>query len=175
MNGFELVAGEDPLDAESESAMDVDDDSDGREYHWECINEQCKILTMGQRDQSWFTMRMFSLTSSIMGRVVRAKSPNIDVEMIGAAIMNEYWNILAKYICSPRPVQGGDEEGEDESNADSTNVGEEGSADHMSISNETVLELMSGEEHPREIVEDDGELLGTTHIYRLSALPESDT
>jgi len=176
MNGFELVAGEDPLDAESESAMDVDDDSDGREYHWECINEQCKILTMGQRDQSWFTMRMFSLTSSIMGRVVRARSPNIDVEDDRRSDYERVLGYLGQvHLLPDGPVQGGDEEGEDESNADSTNVGEEGSADHMSISNETVLELISGEEHPREIVEDDGELLGTTHIYRLSALPESDT
>jgi len=69
------------------------------------------------------------------------------------------------------PVQGDDEEGEDESNADSTNDGGEDSADHMSISNETVWEIISEEQHPRKIVEGNGALLGTTHVYGLSSLP----
>mmetsp|Transcript_2631 Transcript_2631/g.5311 ORF Transcript_2631/g.5311 Transcript_2631/m.5311 type:complete len:403 (+) Transcript_2631:1280-2488(+) len=107
-----------------------------------------------------------------MGRVVRAKSPNIDVEHDRRYDYELVLRYLGQQNLLPDgPVQGDDEEGEDESNADSTNDGGEDLADHMSISDETVLEIISEQQHPREIVEDNGELLGTTHVYGLSSLP----
>ena len=175
MNGFDLVAGEDQSDTLPKDGMDAESDMDvnGKMYHWDCLNQRCKILTMGQRDQSWFTMRMFSLTSSIMGRVVRAKSPNIDAEHD----MRFDYELVLKYLGQLHLLpdglfQGGDEVCEDESIADSINDGGENSTGHESISNETVLEILSNEQHPREIVEEDGELLGTTHVYGLSSLPD---
>mmetsp|Transcript_2631 Transcript_2631/g.5310 ORF Transcript_2631/g.5310 Transcript_2631/m.5310 type:complete len:466 (+) Transcript_2631:45-1442(+) len=84
MNGFDLVAGGDLLDTLPVDGTDVE----GRMHHWECLSQRCRILTMGQRDQSWFTMRMFSLTSSIWAVWFVPRVPISTWNMIGATITN---------------------------------------------------------------------------------------
>ena len=75
MSAHSLVAGSDPCNS-------VKDDEEV-----ECHTPHCDVfrrlnvipITMLQGDQSWFLMRCFALTSSIMDRIIRAKSPYVYV------------------------------------------------------------------------------------------------
>ena len=74
MSAYSLVAGSDPCDSVDDEEVDL------RIRHCDVFRRLNVIpLTMLQGDQSWFLMRCFALTSSIMDRIIRAKSPYVYV------------------------------------------------------------------------------------------------
>ena len=103
-------------------------------------------ITMLQGDQSWFLIRCFALTSSIMDRVIRAKSPytymSLEVRSSFQLVL-EYVGLAHLLLQHDDDVGQTDDEG--------MSVDNESHEDHISIGDETVEEVLKGEPIPRGV------------------------
>ena len=115
---------------------------------------------MLQGDQSWFLMRCFALTSSIMDRVIRAKSPYIYMSLD----VRSSFELVLEYIGLAHLLPQHDDDA-GQTDDEGMSVDDKLHEDHISIGDETVEEVLKGEPIPRDV---DGDK-AYTNVYGLPA------
>ena len=154
MSAFCLIAGSDPYNSEE------DEDDEFLRSHWVVLTCFVIPITMLQGDQSWFIMRCFALTSSIMDRVIRAKSL---YTYMFHEVRSSFQSVLEYVGLAYLLPQHDDHAGQ--TNDEGMSVDEESHESHISIVDETVEEVSKGELIPRNV---DGDK-ANTNVYLLPA------
>ena len=107
---------------------------------------------MLQGDQSWFLMRCFALTSSIMDRIIRAKSPYV---YVSDELRSSFETVLV-YAGLTRLLPNDDADAgqtDDDGMDMEDEEGEESLSSHITIGDETVEEVLNDELIPRDVEE----------------------
>ena len=147
MSAYSLVAGSDPCDSADDEEV-------------ECRTPHCDVfrqlrvmpITMLQGDQSWFLMRCFALTSSIMDRIIRAKSPYV---YVSDELRSSFETVL-EYAGLTRLLPNDDADAgltDDDGMDMEDEEGEESLSSHITIGDETVEEVLNDELIPRDVEE----------------------
>ena len=110
---------------------------------------------MLQGDQSWFIMQCFTLTSSIMDKVIRAKSPTFTCLTNYAAVLKQCYIGLTRLLPTRTSDDAVDTDDHrmDIDKEEEEEEEEEGEyhSSHITIGDKTVEEVMNDELIPRDV------------------------